>query len=203
MNITLKMHVVGDSISMQYGPYLNTMVQPVFLYSRKEGKSDNLDRPEGANGGDSGMVLAYLKELQQTYDVLILNCGLHDIKKALPEKNYQVDPASYESNLNLIVRESRRIAPHLVWIRTTPIDDVKHNSLQKQFHRHEDDVELYNSIADKIMDEAADVVIDLHRFTLALGSDVFCDHAHFKEPVRQAHAAYIAGHLMVLADNCV
>jgi len=201
MSTKINLHVVGDSISIHYGPYLKTMVEPVFMYSRKEGKYGNLDRPEGANGGDSRMVLRYLKEIQQKYDVLLINCGLHDIKRNLPEKEYQVPPEVYENNLNLIVSESERIAHHLIWIKTTPVEDLRHNSISTQFYRYEADVALYNSIADKVMDKGADIIIDLHGLTKTLGDDVYCDHVHFKEHVRQIQAAYIAGHLMSFARN--
>lgn len=38
--------------------------------------------------------------------------------------------------------------------------------------------------------------IDLFAFTRALGgNEIFCDHVHFTETVRQLQAAYIAGYL--------
>src|SRR5690349_9184446 len=81
-----RLHVVGDSISMQYGPDLERMLAGAAAYSRKQGRSRDLDRPEGANGGDSAMVLAYLRELAglagEPFALLVLNCGLHDIKVA-------------------------------------------------------------------------------------------------------------------------
>jgi hypothetical protein len=60
----MKIYVLGDSISMQYGPSLEAYLEGVISYSRKEGEEEallNLDNPRGANGGDSGMVLTFLK----------------------------------------------------------------------------------------------------------------------------------------------
>ena len=37
--------------------------------------------------------------------------------------------------------------------------------------------------------------IDLHAFTANLGGDPYCDHVHFREPVREQQAAFIAGWL--------
>lgn len=59
-----KIFVVDDSISIQYGPFLEKYLQGIMRYSRKEGTEEalqNLDIPQGANGGDFSRVVAYLK----------------------------------------------------------------------------------------------------------------------------------------------
>ena len=56
--------ILGDSISIHYGPYLKEFVSGKMVVQRKGGMGravGNLDAAEGANGGDSGMVLSYLK----------------------------------------------------------------------------------------------------------------------------------------------
>ena len=57
--------VLGDSISIHYGPYLQKASKGFLQYDRKQGASgveeNNMDVATGANGGDSSMVLAYLK----------------------------------------------------------------------------------------------------------------------------------------------
>ena len=60
----MKIYIIGDSISIHYGPYLQTYLDGVMEYSRKEGEEEallNLDNPQGANGGDSAMVLSFLE----------------------------------------------------------------------------------------------------------------------------------------------
>jgi hypothetical protein len=55
--------VIGDSISIHYGPFLKKMVNEKYNYDRKGNMEDalkNLDKAIGANGGDSSMVLEYL-----------------------------------------------------------------------------------------------------------------------------------------------
>ena len=57
--------VIGDSISIHYGLYLKEMIKDRFNYNRKSGLKDalkDIDRPIGANAGDSSMVLEYLTE---------------------------------------------------------------------------------------------------------------------------------------------
>jgi len=48
--------IIGDSISIQYGPHLKKMVEGWLHYGRKRGEAEalnDLDRPAGTNGGDS------------------------------------------------------------------------------------------------------------------------------------------------------
>ena len=78
--------IIGDSISIHYGPYLKKYISNNYNYDRKRGLEvalKDLDNPVGANAGDSRMVLQYLKEEQEKetkYDVLLINCGDHDIR---------------------------------------------------------------------------------------------------------------------------
>src|SRR5690606_3284313 len=83
-----KLFLIGDSISLQYGPYLEKYLQGFVYFERKQDDGQatkDLDVPTGANGGDSRMVLAYLRKKTNdpnfSPDYLVLNCGLHDIKR--------------------------------------------------------------------------------------------------------------------------
>ena len=52
----MKIYVIGDSISIQYGTYLESQLKGIMEYSRKGGieeASVNFDHKTGANGGDS------------------------------------------------------------------------------------------------------------------------------------------------------
>ena len=63
--------VIGDSISIQYGPYLQKALAPWCGYARKSGEEaalKNLDNPMGANGGDSSMVHDYVAEIVKDPD---------------------------------------------------------------------------------------------------------------------------------------
>ncbi len=191
------LHVVGDSISIHYGLYLQAMLAGVMAYSRKTAPDGSLDETGAANGGDSSLVLAYLQGLQpeQPFDVLLLNCGLHDIKRDLVTNQPQVSTEQYAANLRVILIEGQRLAKRIIWMRTTPVIDERHNRLNTTFRRFETDVETYNALADVIMREHDVSIIDLHTFTHNLGPDVYVDHVHFTDEVRAQQAAFIAGHL--------
>lgn len=200
---TPKLYVIGDSISMQYGPYLKQYLGQRYHYNRKtEQEESTLDlaRRQGDNGGDSSMVLEFLRAKQAQVgldaDVLLLNCGLHDIKTDPASGKKQVPIEEYEENLKAIVSLIRQLGPALVWVRTTPCDEQVHNTRPgMNFHRFAADGRAYNEVADKVMAEAGVPSIDLYTFTCNLGDDVYCDHVHFYEHVRQQQAAYIAGWL--------
>ena len=142
-----RIFVIGDSISMQYGPHLESFLRGKFHYDRKRGSTGNLDSGEGANGGDSRKVLGYLRERLAARDlpadVLIVNCGLHDIKVNPGARGCQVPLLEYEANLRAIVAEARTAGLGVVWIRTTPIIDEIHNSRQSDFRRFSADVARY------------------------------------------------------------
>lgn len=197
-----KVFVVGDSISMHYGPYLERFLEGRYLYGRKGGDEDaapNLDQPTGANGGDSGMVRDYLADLldggSPGFDVLLLNCGLHDIKTEPATGARQVSLADYERNLQWIVDKVGAAGIRLIWIRTTPVDEKIHNRPGMTFWRFEKDQADYNAAADRIMRAAGVVTIDLEGFSLRCGDSIFCDHVHFVVDVREKQAAFIAGFL--------
>ncbi len=198
----MKIYILGDSISIHYGPYLKQYLAGVMDYARKEGEAEallNLDNPQGANGGDSSMVLSFMRALAKSggfdADLLLVNCGLHDIKRNLETGEVQVSVNDYENNLRSLVAVAREMRTKLVWVRTTPLDDGVHNYPGMSFHRFSGDCDAYNAVADLVMSEAGVPLIDLFSFTRNLGPDLYCDHVHFSEHIREKQGAFIAGWL--------
>ena len=178
--------VVGDSISAHYHPYLERHLGPSFEYA-------------WAGGGDSSRVLTQLQDRQGAgsldVDVMLLNCGLHDIKTDPATGAKQVPRDEYEQNLRDIVKLLDASGVMLIWVRTTPCDEAVHNKADMEFHRFAADCEAYNHAADEIMAASGVELLDLHGFTLQLGEGVYCDHVHFHDGVRQQQAAFISGWL--------
>lgn len=196
-----RLFVLGDSISIHYGPYLKRMVQGIFHYARKSTVGELAPDhccPVDANGGDSSMVLTYLRERlgADAPDLLLLNCGLHDLRTDPTSGVKQVGPDDYRRNLAEIADLVRDRDVHTAWVRTTPVDDDTHNTRSVGFHRFNRDVVSYNGIADSVFGEAGFPIVDLYAFTHCLGADLFCDHVHFVERVRELQAAVIAGYLL-------
>jgi lysophospholipase L1-like esterase len=195
-----KIFLIGDSISVQYWPYLKEYLSDIADIERKkdDGQAEkNLDVPVGANGGDSRMVLEYLraKYADEAFrpDYLLLNCGLHDIKHDPKTGVIQVTEDDYRKNLNEIVDLLQKNRTELIWIRTTWVVDSIHNAQSSSIRRYGDDVIRYNAIADDVMVKHQVKSIDLYQFSKQQGIEHIADHVHYDLPTRALQAAYIAG----------
>lgn len=202
-----KLFIIGDSISLFYGPYLQQDLSGKFIYDRKGGTGDafkDLDNPTGANGGDSQMVLDYLKELQADKefetDYFMINCGLHDIKHKSKEGPPQISLDDYKKNLGEIIAIMKQMHAKLIWVRSTPVVDSIHNS-RVPFLRFNSDVVAYNKAADSLMNESDVPIIDLYTFTERYIPDGYMDHVHYKEDVRKAQAEYITQNLTEIVNE--
>lgn len=204
-----KLFLVGDSISIYYTPYLQTDLSGTYEFSRKTSQSPEsiakqLGDPD-VQGGNSRMVLEYLEKRYASSDfhpdVVVINCGLHDIKR-IPQTNaIAIAPAEYRSNLQKILGLVQAHRGKLVWISSTPVDDSRHNSLSKEFYRYDRDVMQYNNIASEIFTPSGIPIVDLYGFTKRMGPDHYIDHVHWDEPTRMQQAAYIAGSVIALHNS--
>ncbi|AFM41515.1 GDSL-like Lipase/Acylhydrolase [Desulfosporosinus acidiphilus SJ4] len=196
-----RVFVLGDSISIHYSPFLEKMISSKFKYQQKDQVIDalkDLDKPNGANAGDSNMVLEYLRDEEKKgvyYDILLVNCGLHDIRVDRNANQIQTEKERYEENLKQICEVTLKMSQRMFWITTTPVIDIIHNRRSEGFLRYGKDVELYNHLAEKIMDNLQIPIIDLFLFTSSLGNNIYYDHVHFTEEVRALQAAFISGYL--------
>lgn len=195
-----KLFVIGDSISMQYGPWLKSYISDCFRYGRKGQFEEwgDLNYVSKSNGGDSSNVLTVLEEMIDCgfkTDYLLLNCGLHDIKVIPPDTKRQIPIDQYQVNLRAIIKLALKNDMKVIWVRTTPLDETIHNTSSPDMNRYEADVVTYNTVADGIMKEFGIPMIDLNGFTSSLDEKLYCDHVHFFDPVRKLQAAYIAGFL--------
>ena len=194
----MEVFVLGDSISIHYGPYLKKHLDKKFNYDRKRGMDlalKDLDTPKGANGGDSFMVLEYLDSAiknGKTFDLLLLNCGAHDIRRFRDNHRLQVSSEEYGKNLLEILSILKNSCKKLIFINTCPIIDELHNNRPDGFFRYNEDIILFNHIAKNIMDTNDIQTIDLYSFTKNLGADIYCDHAHFNEKIREKQGEFLA-----------
>lgn len=193
--------LMGDSISIHYGPYLIKDLAGVTVVDQK--KIETLQGKEfSRNGGDSKRVLAYLtaKLAQPGFhpDYIILNCGLHDVGRDTVTRQLQVPADEYKANLEKIFSMIREKNIRIIWVTTTPVVDSIHNSRTKLLYRYTADLENYNRIAAAVCKEFAVDTVDLHDFTQTLGADAYIDNVHYKEEIRALQAAYIAGSVRVI-----
>jgi lysophospholipase L1-like esterase len=197
-----KLFLVGDSIALQYSPYLTKDLAHEYQVERKKNDSlanKNLDIPAGSNTGDSRRALEFFtsKENDPAFapDLVLLNCGLHDIKRNAADSSLSVSPEEYRSNLERIYKIIHAKGIRLVWINSTPIDDKRHNAKTKSFKRYDADVVKYNAIAEALFARYKVPVIDLYTFTRNLGPNAYIDHAHYNEATREKQAGFITDFL--------
>ena len=199
--------ILGDSITLHYSEYLQTYLKNSYALFTKDGKEEakkNLDYAIGGNGGDSRMVLSFIEnEYNQekiTYNYLLLNCGLHDIKTNQSTGERQVSISEYRENLEKILTIMKKCNVNVLWVSTTKVDDFTHNNLSKEFKRYNKDVLAYNAVANEIMQKNGIPIIDLYAFTNNFETDAYCDHVHYIKAVRALQAAYISGALAALIN---
>ncbi len=186
-----KIFVLGDSISIYYGPFLEKLLKGYMGYDRKgkDGEVGNINSVSPMNGGDSGNVLEYVKDyLKKEYDVMLLNCGLHDIKTV---ETKQVPEDRYKSNLEEVVSIVRSRGKEIIFVNTTPVNDEVHLAKCKDFKRFNKDVIKYNEIAKEVMERLDVPVIDLYTFTAGFGKDIYADHVHFLDEICEKQAEFI------------
>lgn len=123
--------------------------------------------------------------------VLLLNCGLHDIKRESQLSEPKISLASYKKNLRASLQVAKEMNLHVVWVNTTPVCDAWHNSGIVNFFRFSKDVDAFNAAANEVMKREHIPVIDLHRFTMTLLPDGLQDHVHYSETARSRQARFL------------
>ena len=143
--------LIGDSIRMGYQDHVvNQLAGRAEVWVPKE------------NGGDSRNVLSHLEQwvLARQPDLVHVNCGLHDLKKAFGAES-AVPLAEYERNVRQILqRLQRELNRAVVWATTTPVDENWHHQ-NKGFDRLEADVEAYNAAARAVAEDLGVPIDDL------------------------------------------
>ena len=159
--------LIGDSISMGYTAPVRALLQ---------GKVNVHRIPE--NGGPTSNGTAKLAKWLGTnrWDVIHFNFGLHDLK-SVEEGKAQVSLADYEKNLRDLVKQMKQTSAKLIWCATTPVPDARLNP-----PRRDSDVQAYNAVAKKVMDENKISTNDLYAYTLPRLADVQLPaNVHFKK----------------------
>ena len=202
----MKVLFLGDSISIHYAPFLSEYAlsgtECCFRPGREAALKD-LDRPSAGNSGNSSMPLEYIESLasQQklSFDAVVFNCGLHDIKVDKKTGQTAISLAEYTANLRKIIAilKDHSITP--IFVTITPVDDNRHNASDCiSFYRYNRDVLRYNQAAQELMRGEGVSVIDLYSFTQTFGKACYKDHVHYAQPFRKLQAAFITGYLNAL-----
>ena len=191
---------IGDSISVHYCEHIETLLTERFRYGRKTGREKAIRRrpvKKNASAQSSTQALMYVEAMlgSSTWrpDLVVLNCGLHDISRSRPAGRIATPLAQYSCNLKRILGQLQNAGVRVIWVRTTPVDDARHRQY-KTFDRRDADVRRYNAAADKVMKRAGIPIADLYGFTNAIGGTKLLrqDGVHFRQVARRAQATFLA-----------
>lgn len=191
--------VIADSISIHYESYFEKVLASAGIdYARKKSlnlSDKSIETLNSDNGGNSYKMKTYLQYQNSnniTYDVLVINCGLHDLRITKGKDGYEIKKDGYAENLNEIIMLGKKTAKKIIWIRTTPVDDDMHAKYKGYTVRYNQDVIAYNLIADDIMKKADIASIDLYSFTDKLERPLHKDGVHFRDDVIKLQGEYVA-----------
>ncbi|APF28757.1 GDSL-like Lipase/Acylhydrolase family protein [Clostridium sporogenes] len=188
--------LIGDSISLGYTPYLKEELKSKYNLCRVgniEKSLLNLEASEYSNCGDSTQVINILKneaKVSSYYDILLINCGLHDIRRTRETLEIQVPIESYKENLIQILNLSKMISDKVIWITTTPVIDSIHNNRGIGYLRYNSDVIQCNEVAKTVFKE--ENLIDLYNYVDKKDLYQYNDHVHFIDEVYKLQAKFIS-----------
>ncbi len=141
--------LLGDSISMGYTLPVREILK---------GKA-NVVRPP-VNCSSTGNALHHLDDWlgKGKWDVVHFNFGLHDAKLP-PEGVRHSPPELYEKNLRELVKRLKTSGAKLIWATTTPVPNGGVISPTRRFG----DIDQYNAIARRVMEENGVSINDLNQ----------------------------------------
>jgi len=143
--------LIGDSISIGYTLEVRKLL---------ENKANVHRIPTNGGPTSNGLKNIDLWLGQGKWDVIHFNWGLHDLKLDANGK-HQVPLEQYEKNLRELVSRLKKTGAKLIWASTTPVPAGKVNPPRKP-----QDVEEYNKVAKKIMEDNGVAINDLYSAVL-------------------------------------
>lgn len=148
----LRVALVGDSIRMGAEPHVRARLPAAWrVWSPAE------------NGESSHTLRAKLDAWLPAgaFDLIHLNCGLHDLRHDPGRDRPVATPDEYAGNLRAIFAALASGGATVIWATTTPIDEAAHNAV-KASRRYAADVAAYNRIAVELARAAGFRINDLH-----------------------------------------
>lgn len=192
-----KLLLIGDSIRRSYQPC---------VVSELVDTCDIVGVDIGISCNDTRTTLALFDDVIAGSGATIIhwNNGLHDVKKAKKNSLQCAVPIEeYKSNIEKLFAGLNQTAPgKIIWARTTPVIEQRHNSV-KTFCRFNKDIDAYNNVADAFMTENGIMINDLHG-VIAAEADRYIreDGVHLVKEGRLAAAhAVVAAVLSCLAKG--
>lgn len=120
--------VIGDSVSMNYGPFAEEALKGIVNYHRNEGNCFSSNY--GTQYADFWLGDFTKKGLQ--WDVIHFNHGLHDLKQAGPDAPFATPIETYKANLRRVIEILNKTGAKLVFCTTTPVPKTSSGKYGRQ-----------------------------------------------------------------------
>ena len=177
--------LVGDSICHGYTPGVQLRLAAPEIEVERIGS------------GDSAQALENLRTAELGDDVAVVhfNCGLHDLRWYEATESHQQELPAYETNLRGIVALLQdRTSARLIWASITPVIESRTTGPGCKFLRFERDVDAYNAVATRLMQEAGLPIDGLHAVVDQRGREacIVPDGVHMTDPGNAALADAVA-----------
>lgn len=148
----MRVALIGDSIRMHAEPFVRERLPPWF----------RLTSPS-VNCESSHKVAERIGDWvpRGEFDLVHINCGLHDIRYDPGRDRPVSSPEEYEANLRKIFAHLATSGAAVVWATSTPIDEAMHNA-SKPSRRHRSDLLEYNRLSASLAHDFGFRIHDLH-----------------------------------------
>jgi isoamyl acetate esterase len=151
-SVPMKVALIGDSIRMNAEPFVRDRLPQRF----------RLTSPP-VNCESSHKVAEQIGEWvpRGEFDLVHINCGLHDIRYDPGRDRPVSSPQEYEANLRKIFAHLAASGAAVVWATSTPIDEAMHNG-NKPSRRFRSDLLAYNRLSASLARSFGFRIHDLH-----------------------------------------
>ena len=180
------LYAIGDSISVGWLPHLTARI------IREAGKLNSAHYTVAHSPGTG-----HSQRLRQSLEawlvglrpsVVVFNCGLHDLGRTA-DTNWEraIEPDAYRQNLLGVAGALKTLRPsaRVIWLHTTPIDEGRMHASghYTDYRRKAEDVDMYNAVAQWVMEEFDIEVIDVNAAVKAAGAERLLgpDGVHFSD----------------------
>lgn len=183
MRMNRHVALIGDSIRLQAAPYVRERL-PISYQVHSP--------PE--NGKASGDMAARIQEWvpPNTFDIVHINCGLHDVRREPGEQTPRRSPEEYVASLRCIFDHLAAKAGSVIWATSTPVDESLHGGIDMP-RWHASDVVTYNLLSVELATEYGFRINDIHgRLSGATQGLFMPDGVHFNHAGSQLIGHHIA-----------
>jgi isoamyl acetate esterase len=191
--MSMKVALIGDSIRMNAEPFVRDRLQERF----------QLISPH-VNCESSHRVAEHIGEWvpRGEFDLVHINCGLHDIRYDPGRDRPVSSPDEYAANLRKIFAHLASSGAAVVWATSTPIDEALHNA-NKPSRRFRSDLLEYNRLSVSLARSFGFRIHDLHASLskAPIENLLLVDGVHYNRAGNALIGQHIADAILAFQDD--